>query len=154
MVSRLIFTSENKLCIVWLLFLVSCSLLQWSAFISIIFLNSVSIFITTFWTWGPVDWWALFQYLSFQGISFTLLIGNNCSAFSFYLTFSVLIFGEMVTYCGLEGTFLCGNIPVYTVRVQCFWYEGWFWYGCQSQLSSWNADHYHLDRGCGWCWGI
>ena len=28
--------------------------------------------------------------------------------------------GEIVAYC-LERVFLCGDIPVWTVRVQCLW---------------------------------
>ena len=38
--------------------------------------------------------------------------------------------------------------------VQYFWYEGWFWYGCQPCLSSESADHYPLDGTCGWCCGV
>ena len=49
----------------------------------------------------------------FQGISLALSIMSCSSAFSFYLPFSVSMnLGETVIYCGLEGVFLCGSIPV------------------------------------------
>ena len=32
-----------------------------------------------------------------------------------------------------------------------FWYKGWFWFGCQTRLSSGHAGCYHLVRGCSWC---
>ena len=50
----------------WFLFIISSSLLQWSAFISIIFLNCFIIFVTSLWRWGLVDWRGLF-HCSFKG---------------------------------------------------------------------------------------
>lgn len=52
---------------------VSSSLLQWSAFLSIVFLNSFSIFITTK---GLTDWRGLSHCLLFQGMSLDLLTGS------------------------------------------------------------------------------
>ena len=94
--------------------LASSSLSQLSAFLLIIFLNSFNIFITSFLNWGSsIDWWALFHSLFFQGTSLVLFIESSSSAFPFYLTFSVSVnLGEKVTYCGLEGLFLCGSIAV------------------------------------------
>ena len=83
----------------------------------------------------------------FQGISLVLLIGSS-SAFSFYLIFSVSKnLGETVIYCGLESVFLCGNVPVQTVYIQCFRCKGWFWYAHQPRHSSGCAVRKPLDRG-------
>ena len=82
------------------LFMIYSSLIQWSAFISIIFLNSFSIFITSFWTWGLVRLERSIS-LFFQGISLVLLIVSSLivssfSAFSFYFYFSVSEFRRNV----------------------------------------------------------
>ena len=53
----------------WVVFIVSSSLLKWCTFTLTLFLNSVSIFITSFLTWvsGRL---VMFHYLFFQGFSF------------------------------------------------------------------------------------
>ena len=57
---------------------------------------------------------------------------------------------ETAIYCGPEGMFWCGIVPVFTVWVQCFWWEGSFRYECQPCFSSECAGHYPLDRQCDW----
>ena len=96
----------------WLRFIVSSSLLQWSSFLSIAFLNSFSIFITSFLNsgFGRLERSVL---LFFQEISLVLLTGSSSAVFSFYLYFSDSMYlGETVIYCGLGGLFLCRSIPV------------------------------------------
>lgn len=81
--SRLVFTSAVELSLFYcFIFIVSIFLLQWSAFLSVISLNSVSIFITIFKILGLVGLWALL-YLFFQGISFALSVRSNLSPFLF-----------------------------------------------------------------------
>jgi len=84
-----------------------------------------------------------------KGFSPALLIESSSSAFSFFLTFSVsLDLGGIVSCCGLEGVFLCGSIPVWTVcaafgvRVELDVNANPSFSGC--------ADNCHLDSGYGW----
>ena len=35
--------------------------------------------------------------------------------------------GERVTYPGLEGVSLCGDIPKHSVCAQWLWWESWIW---------------------------
>ena len=148
--SRLLFILEIELSIFdWLIFIVSSSLLQWSVFLSIIFIPLMFL-LSPFWTRGLGNWWALFHYLFFQEIPLAVLIESSSSTFSFYLTFSISMnLGEAVIYCGLEGMFYL-RASLCRLCVQCLWCKGWFWYGCQSRLSSGCAGHYHLYKWCGW----
>ena len=60
------------------IFIVSITLSQWSALLSVIFLNFFLTFLSPhFWTWSVVDWWGLFHYLFFQGISLVLSTGSR-----------------------------------------------------------------------------
>ena len=95
------------------IFIVCSSLLQWSVFLSIIFLNSFYIFITSFLNLGSsrlvrsASLCVLSEYFS---CSFNW---NSVSAFLFSLTFSVCMnLGVTVIYCGFEGLCICENIPV------------------------------------------
>lgn len=84
-----------------------------------------------------------------------LLLASGYSAFSCYLTFSGFInLGETVFCCGLDEVFLCENVPLLTVYFHCLWCKNWFWYDITYIFSSEYADHYHLDRVCGWYWRI
>ena len=84
------------------------SLLQSSSLLSIIFLNSFSILITSFLNLGSGKQERSVS-LFFQGISLVLLIGSSSSTFSFYLNFSKSTnLEETVIYCGLEGLFKLG----------------------------------------------
>ena len=95
----------------WVIFIVSRSLLKWSVFISVLFLNSVSIFITKF--LNSVSHRLSLTHLFFQGFSLALSIGSSSFAFSFYLTFSLSMnLGTTVIFCGLEVAFLCGTVPI------------------------------------------
>ena len=72
-------------------------------FRSILFLNSVSIFITNVLNSYLVNFKFIFYYLFFQGFSLALSIKSISSAFSFPLTFSVSM--NLVTSCDLEVFF-------------------------------------------------
>lgn len=85
-------------------------LLQESAFLSIAFLNFFSIFIIIFLNSVFIRMKKSVSQL-FQRNSLDLLIESGPSASSFYLCFSMNL-GETVISCGLEGLFLCGNIPM------------------------------------------
>lgn len=76
----------------------------------IIFLNSVSIFITNFLNLLSGT---LSVSLFFQGFHFSLSIESSSSAFSFYLAFSVSMnVDETVIHCGPEVVFMwkCPNV--------------------------------------------
>ena len=82
--SRLVFISAMELSnFDWFIFIVSInsSLLQWSAFLLICFLIPLAFLLSSLWTQGLKDWWGLFHYFFFQGISFVLLIWNSFHAF-------------------------------------------------------------------------
>ena len=70
-----------------LIFIVSSSLLQWSAFLLIAFLNSFSILLRTFWNQALVDWKGLFHFF-FSGNFLHSFNWEWFSASSFYLYFS------------------------------------------------------------------
>ena len=87
-----------------------------------------------------------------KGFSLALSIESYSSAFSFYLTFSVSVnLGGTVTCCGLEGVFLCGSIPVWTVCA-VFGVRVELDVNANPCLSSGCAENCHLDNGHGWCW--
>ena len=57
-----------------------------------------------------------------------LLFETYSSVFSFCLIFFLFVtmkLGETVTYLGLEGMSLCGNVPLQSVSAQWFWWESW-----------------------------
>ena len=90
----------------WFLFIV----LQYSAFLSIAFLNSFSIFVISFLNSVSIRLKRSVS-LFFQGNSLGLLTGSCSSASSFYLHFSYSVsLGETVVYCGLGGLFICGGL--------------------------------------------
>ena len=75
------------------------------------FLVPLMFLFPPFWIQGWVNWWGLFHFLFFQGISLVLLIGTTPCAFSFYLISSISMnLGETVVYHGLLGAFLCGSV--------------------------------------------
>ena len=118
-------------------------------FLSIILLNSFSIFIISFLISEYNRLWGLLYYLFFQLIPLILLIWVSFSAFSLYLTFSVSTNLEEIVICyRLEGVLLRESVSVLTVCVWYFWFEGWFWYGCQLHVSSECVDHYIPDGMC------
>ena len=80
---------------------------------SIIFLNSVSIFITSFFNSVSDRLVSVFLSLFFQGMSLALLLGNIFSSFLFHLAFFVSMnLGEIVLFHGHEMAFLCGSVLV------------------------------------------
>ena len=80
---------------------------------SIIFLNSVSIFITSFLNSVSDRLVSVFLSLFFQGMSLALLLGNIFSSFLFHLAFFVSMnLGEIVLFHGHEMAFLCGSVLV------------------------------------------
>ena len=82
--SRLVFISAMELSnFDWFTFIVSInsSLLWWSAFLLIGFLIPLAFLLSSLWTQGLNDWWGLFHYLFFQGISLVLSIWNSFYAF-------------------------------------------------------------------------
>ena len=104
----------------WVFFIFSSPLLKCSEFTSILFPNSVNIFITN--VLNSLSG-KLFISVSlfFQGLSLALSGESHSSAFSFYLTFCASVnLDEIVTCCGLEEVFLSESIHIQTACVQCF----------------------------------
>ena len=56
-----------------------------------------------------------------------------------------MILFETVTYCGLEGVFICGGIPIRLYVLTDFG-EGLYLMWAQSCLSSGYAGGFHLGR--------
>ena len=83
-----VFTLATELSNFDCLLTVSISLLQWSAFLSIL-LHSFSIItiLPIFWSHGPVDWRGLSHHLFLQGNSLVLFTGSGSPASSFYFHF-------------------------------------------------------------------
>ena len=92
-------------------YLFSSSLLKCSLCTSILFPNSVNIFITNVLCSLSGKWFISIS-LFFQGVSLALF-QLRVVPLPFCLTSSAsMSLCETVTYCGLEGVFLCGNIPM------------------------------------------
>lgn len=84
----------------------------------------------------------------FLGIFSYLLLDSSffVSFFFLNLSFSVsMILFEIVTYCGLEGVFICGGIPIRLYVLTDFG-EGLSLMWAQSCLSSGYAGGFHLGR--------
>ena len=72
------------------LLIISSSFLQYSAFLSIDFICSFSIFISSFWNWCLLNWRGLFHCLFFQGNYLGLLTERDFPA-SFFSYISLIL---------------------------------------------------------------